>query len=214
MCYCFSYVLGYLAVCYTLCLRRGFPLPHLCSLGVFFHWKTPLTASPHKRSFICSLLSYLPSLCLSALFHLIYLALLCLVAVLYRLCFLAVLFVLRCLVVCYTGRADRGLHSSPAVCTLLLTGRIGITHESLCSPWLLLRYFIFLYHILISISYNSFHFSLLFILYRFLLRIGHIRLLVFVAVSPPLYRSIVARLPVLALVSSFHKMVALYSFLF
>ena len=30
----------------------GIPLPHLCSLGVFFHWKTPLTASPHKRSFI------------------------------------------------------------------------------------------------------------------------------------------------------------------
>ena len=41
--------LGWLAVLHSV---RGFPLPHLCSIGVFSSWKTPLTASPHKRSFI------------------------------------------------------------------------------------------------------------------------------------------------------------------
>ena len=101
----------------SICLRRGVPLPHLCSLGAFSLWKSPLTAYQQKRFF--SLIFYLTFLrfaCRRFLFNLMSYAV-------FFTCYrcdtlrFAVSFVCA-VAVRYTGSCCSRVRSSPAYCTI------------------------------------------------------------------------------------------------
>ena len=146
--------LCWLAVCFAVLLRRGIPLPHLCSIGAFSCWKPPLTAYQQKRFFLWYCLDFLLFVCR----RFIFLALLCLLAVLYRLCILR--FVCSVLIGCVLYGA----------CCSRASFFAGVLHYNLLGRvdpcFLILRHYgsplIFLYHIRSRISYNSFQFSFLF----------------------------------------------------
>lgn len=148
--------LCWLAVCYSVLLRRGYPSSASLLYRCFFLLETTSNRISAEKVFSL-ILSYLPSLCLSALF--IFLALLCLLAVLYRLCILR--FVCSVLIGCvlYGACCLRASFFAGALHYNLL-GRVDpcISHSLIYGSPL-----IFLYHIRSRISYNSFQFSFFFI---------------------------------------------------